>query len=75
MFEHSAISLIPGLTILGGVVLLMASVLHALLLWLAIALLGLGVALLLADCVATLLLASRPGIFSVAATDESVKES
>jgi hypothetical protein len=75
MFEHSSVSLARGIIILVGVVLLVSSVFHALLMWLAMVSLGVGISLLLAECLGSLFSERSPASFAVPPAAESKKES
>ncbi len=55
MFERSGVSLAREIIILAGVVLLFTSVFHAVLMWLALISLGVGLSLLVVACLESLL--------------------
>ena len=50
MFERAGVSFVPGAIILAGVILLVASVFHVLLVWAAAISLALGAGLLMVAC-------------------------
>ena len=50
MFDRSSVSLVPEVVILAGVVLLVTSVFHTVLIWLAAIALALGILLLFGAC-------------------------
>jgi len=75
MTEHSGVSLVRGITILAGVVLLITSVFHALLMWLAVISLGVGVSLLLIECLGSLIGGGTSASFAVSPASEPKKES
>ncbi len=75
MFERSRVSFVPSVAVLAGVVLLIMSVFHALLLWLAVLSLGAGLSLLLVECLGSLLRGTSSASFAVPPAAEPKKES
>ena len=75
ILSRAIVSVVPGFIILAGVVLLLTSVFHALLLWIAFACLGLGLILMAAACVESLVFEKSPANFGVPSTPEPHKES
>ena len=74
MFNRSSVSLVPEVVILVGVVLLVISVFHALLVWFAAAALVAGVLLLLVACLHDWFWSDTSGGFAAPPAIEPNKE-